>query len=89
MPAEKQPAKKQAPKKQPATKQATKKQPAKKQPAPKQPGVDLGKLQQAVLDAAQTVVTDWVDSEKMTGNDKLDAALQELTQAYRAWEGNR
>jgi hypothetical protein len=99
MPAEKQPAKKQAPKKQAATKQATKKQPAKKQPAKKQPGTtqpakkqpggDLGTLQQAVLDAAQTVVTDWVESEKMTGNDKLDAALQQLTQAYRAWEGNR
>jgi hypothetical protein len=82
---EKQPAQKQ-----PAKKQTAKKQPAKKQPAaPKQPGVDVGKLQQAVLDAAQTVVTDWVDSEKMTGNDKLDAALQQLTQAYRAWEGNR
>jgi hypothetical protein len=94
MPAEKQPAKKQAPKKQAATKQATKKQPAKKQPAKKQPGTtqpggDLGTLQQAVLDAAQTVVTDWVESEKMTGNDKLDTALQQLTQAYRAWEGNR
>jgi hypothetical protein len=30
-----------------------------------------------------------VQSEKMTGNDKLDAALQKLTQAYRAWDGNR
>jgi hypothetical protein len=89
MPAEKQPAKKQAPKKQAATKQATKKQPAKKQPGTTQPGGDLGTLQQAVLDAAQTVVTDWVESEKMTGNDKLDTALQQLTQAYRAWEGNR
>jgi hypothetical protein len=84
MPAEKQPGKKQAAKKRAPTKQA-----AKKQPGTKQPGVNLGKLQQAVLDAAAAVVTDWVQSEKMTGDDKLDAALQELTQAYRAWEGNR
>lgn len=79
MPAEKQPAKKHAPRK----------QPAKKQPAEKQPGVDIDKLQKAVLDAATAVVTEWVESEKMTGNDQLDAALQKLTQAYRAWEGNR
>ena len=84
MPTAKQPGKKQAPKKQAPTKQA-----AKKQPAKKQPGVDIGKLQQGVLDAAAAVVTDWVQSEKMTGNDKLDAGLQKLTQAYRAWEGNR
>ena len=84
MPTDKQPGKKQATKKQAPTKQ-----PAKKQPAKKQPGVDIGKLQQGVLDAAAAVVTDWVQSEKMTGNDKLDAGLQKLTQAYRAWEGNR
>ena len=84
MPTDKQPGKKQAPKKQAPTKPA-----AKKQPAKKQPGVDIGKLQQGVLDAAAAVVTDWVQSEKMTGNDKLDAGLQKLTQAYRAWEGNR
>ena len=89
MPTDKQPGKKQAPKKQAPTKQPAKKQPAKKQPAKKQPGVDIGKLQQGVLDAAAAVVTDWVQSEKMTGNDKLDAGLQKLTQAYRAWEGNR
>ena len=84
MPTDKQPGKKQAPKKQAPTKQA-----AEKQPAKKQPGVDIGKLQQGVLDAAAAVVTYWVQSEKMTGNDKLDAGLQKLTQAYRAWEGNR
>jgi hypothetical protein len=83
------PAQKQPTEKRPAKKQAPKKQAAKKEPAKKQPAVDIGKLQQSVLDAAGAVVTDWVQSEKMTGNDKLDAALQKLTQAYRAWDGNR
>ena len=73
----------------PAEKQPAKKQAAKKRAAKKQPGVDLDTLQRAVLDAAGEVVTEWVRSEKMTGNDELDAALQKLTQAYRAWEGNR
>ena len=66
-----------------------KKQPSKKQAAKKQPGVGIDTLQTAVLDAAAAVVTEWVESEKMTGNDRLDAALQELTQAFRAWEGSR
>jgi hypothetical protein len=65
----------------------TSQQPAKKAPAKKKPpaGTDL---QTALNDASGTVVTEWVQSEKMTGNDKLDAALQQLTQAYRAWKGN-
>jgi hypothetical protein len=57
VPTKKQPGKKQTPKKQAPTKQA-----AKKQLAKKQPGVDIGKLQQGVLDPAAALVTDWVQS---------------------------
>lgn len=62
--------------------------PTSQQPAKKKAPTKTD-LQKAVLDASGSVVTAWVESEKVTGNDQLDAALQHLAQAYRAWEGNR
>lgn len=52
-------------------------------------GAKAGKTpDKKVLDAAGQVVTVWLDSRVMTGQKKLDQALDRLTKAYREWEGS-
>ena len=54
------------------------------------PGTDpIKQLEQKVLQTAGKVVEAWVSTRKMTGDQDLDDALQQLSGAYRDWADNQ